>query len=272
MIYGQVMGLRGPKPAELGLLKADACAWACLFYSLRDGQSGSVQKLKWGPIRSTGSAQWTRIVAGRGGIMLPPNTLYRESEVLGPPIPIQVSKWARELPAEMKSKDWFISRPIMPAPEVWELLKRARTEDEIRKASREMRRWMTTEYGPGVGRWLPGSPQVEFADALELYSKQLLLGKRLPSYAKTNRPKSDDKRVVFLSRVLAGARFGLAPITAAKRLSRWHWPNDWAEKSRKEFQEWSKSEFAKSGKEKVQKMSGPVQVLRMGSQKPVSNN
>jgi hypothetical protein len=263
-IYGQVMGLRGPKPVDNNLLKADACAWACLFYNLRDGQAGSVQKMKWGPVQNTGSARWTRILAGRGAIMLPPNTLYRASEALSPLILIPVSKAAQELPAEMKSKGWLISRPVMPAPRIWTLLKRARTTEEISRASREMRRWMTKEYGEGVGRWLPGSQPTEFADVLELHADKILIAKRLPTYAKTDRKRSDDKRVVFLSKILAGARFGLAPITAAKRLSHWHWPRDWDEKSMKEYVEWSKTEFAKSRKEKVHTLGGTVEVLKMG--------
>lgn len=267
MIYGQVMGLRGPKAAEIRDVQADARSWASLFYTLRDGQSGSVQRVKWGAVQNTGSAQWTRILAGRGGVMLPPNTIYRASKALSPPIPIPATKEAQKLLAEMKSKGWLITRPVKPAPEIWEMLKRARSIKEIRKASQRMRRWMTAEYGPGVLRRLDGSPPTEFADVLELHADKLLTGKRLPSYAKTDRKRSDDKRVVFLSKILAGARFGLAPITAAKRLSHWHWPRAWAEKSTKEYLEWSKAEFAKSGKQKVQTLSGPVEVLKLGSRK-----
>ena len=264
-IYGHIMGSRGPKAAESKDLQADAGSWASLFYTVRDGQSGSMQRVKWGSVQNTGSAQWTRILAGRGGVVLPPNTIYRASEALSPPIPIPPTKGAQKLPAEMKSKDWLISRPVMPAPEIWEMLKRARSIREIRKASQRMRSWMTTEYGPGLGRWLPGSPPTEFADVLELHADKILIAKRLPTYAKTDRPRSDDKRVVLLSKILAGARFGLAPITAAKRLSHWHLPRDWAEKPQKEYLEWSKAEFARSKKEKVQRLGGPIEVLKMGS-------
>jgi hypothetical protein len=106
---------------------------------------------------------------------------------------------------------------------------------------------MTREYGPRIGRWLPVDPPLEFADALDLYAEELLGGKRLPSYAKTDRPSSDDKRVVFLSKVLAGARLDLAPITAVKRLSNWHLSRDWAEKSLKEYVEWSRKQFEERG-------------------------
>jgi len=152
------------------------------------------------------------------------------------------------LPPRMKTKDWVIFRPVMPAPEIWKLLKQARSVEDIRKASRGIQKWMTKQFGPGVGRWLPGSPPVEFTNALNLYAEKLLSGKRLPSYAKTDRPSSDDKRVEFLSKVLAGARFGLAPITATKRLSHWHWPRDWAEKSLGEYVDWSEQKFAEGGK------------------------
>jgi hypothetical protein len=108
-------------------------------------------------------------------------------------------------------------------------------------------------------------------DALELHGKQVLIGKSLPSYAKTDRKRSDDKRVVFLSKILAGARFGLAPVTAAKRLSHWNWPRDWAERTAKEFQEWSNAEFAKSGKGRGKTLTGPLQIVRMGSHMQQAN-
>jgi len=148
------------------------------------------------------------------------------------------------LPEKMKAKDWVIFRPVMPEPEIWSRLKRARSVGEVREASRKMRDWMTREYGPQVGRWLPGDPPFEFADALDLYAEKLLRAKHLPSYAKTDRPRSDDKRLVFLSKVLAGARLDLAPITAVKRLSHWGFPRDWAEKPLKEFVDLSGKEFA----------------------------
>jgi len=102
---------------------------------------------------------------------------------------------------------------------------------------------MSKEMQGGV--YLPGHPAVELAAVLDAHADTLLIGKKLPSYAKTNRPSSDDKRIEFLSKVLAGARLGLAPITAAKRLSHWHWPRNWAEKPLKEYIEWSKDEFSK---------------------------
>ena len=240
------MGLRGPKAVEVNRLQNDATAWAAFFYTLRDGQSGYMQRVKWEKIRNTGSAKWTRFQAGIGGIVLPANTSYRTSKALGPAIHIPVSEAARMLPAKMNAKGWHVSRPVMPEPEIWSLLKQARSKREIRKLSSRIRQWMNKEFGV-VGRCLPGDPPLEFADALELYGEQLIISKRLPSYARTNRPTSDDKRIVFCSKVLAGARFGLAPITAVKRLSHWNYPKDWAEKPLRELVELSNKQFAERG-------------------------
>jgi hypothetical protein len=105
---------------------------------------------------------------------------------------------------------------------------------------------MNKEFGV-AGRWLPGDPPLEFPEALELYGEQLIISKRLPSYARTTRPSSDDKRIIFCSKVLAGARFGLAPITAVKRLSHWNFSKDWAEKPLRELVELSNKQFAERG-------------------------
>jgi hypothetical protein len=241
-IYGQVMGLRGPKPVIVDHLKGHAIAWASFFYTLRDGQSGQMQRVKWGRVRNTGSAKWTGVTSGMGTIAFPAGVKYRESTPLGPPIVIPVSEAARALPRKMRAKDWVVSRPTMPAPDLWVRIRQASSVEEVRKASREIRKWMDKQFGP-VGRWLPGSPPLEFCDALDAYAEQVLLAKRLPSYAKTNRPSSDDKRIQLLAKTLAGARYGIAPMTAAKRLSHWHLPRDWAEKALHEYMEWSKKQF-----------------------------
>lgn len=219
------MGTRGPKPVNVAHLKDDASSWACFFYTLRDGQSGHLQHVQWGPFQE------------KGGIR------YRTSKPLGPAIIIPVSEAARVLPPEVRTEDWVIYRPTIPAPELWEQLKRARSIGEIRKVSRRITKWLDKEYGQ-LGRWLPGSPPVDFCDALDMYAESVLVGKRLASYAKTNRPTSDDKRVQLLAKVLAGARYSLAPVTAAKRLSHWHWPSDWAEKIQQKWAEESRKQFA----------------------------
>ena len=102
------VGKRGPKAVDRNSLQADAMAWATILYTLRDGQSGHMQRIKWGPLRNTGSAKWTAVQSGRGNLVVPANTCYRSGEPLGPPILIPVSEAARRLPVQMKAKGWVI--------------------------------------------------------------------------------------------------------------------------------------------------------------------
>jgi hypothetical protein len=222
------MGLRGPKPINKELLQQEAMMWAWFFYTLRDGQSGYMQQVKLGKLQSTPG--------------MSSNMKHRIGTPLGPPILIPVTEAARTLPSQIRAKGWVVFRPVMPAPELWTLIKQARSAAEIRDASRKIRKWMDQQFGM-VGRWLPGDPSVEYCDALQSCSEQLVIGKRLPNYPKTARPGSDDKRVQFLSKVLAGARHGLAPITAAKRLSHCNWPSGESEKTLLEFLERSNKQF-----------------------------
>jgi len=55
-------------------------------------------------------------------------------------------------------------------------------------------------------------------------------GIRLAPEAK--RPRSDNKGIESFSKVLADVMSGIAPITAAKRLSHWHPKEEYLEKTR----------------------------------------
>jgi hypothetical protein len=224
------MGLRGPKPVDVQQLEGEAVQWACFFYTLRDGQSGWMQHVKWAQWQKTGKAKWTPVPAGRGRVMLPPGVRYRSSFPLGPVIPIPVTDAARELPRKARMGKWVVFRPVYPKPEVWEALKEARTSRQVKEAARRIGELRSAFVSST--RWAQ-KPD----DALYCFAKGFLDAKDLPNYPKTDRPKSDDKRVQFLAKVMAGLTLGLAPITAAKRLSHWHWSKDWAERPRREFVE-----------------------------------
>ncbi len=235
------MGLRGPKPVDVRGLRTEAVQWAVFLYTLRDGQPGRIVHVKWNPQLKVSSGALS-ITKDDGVVQLGKikgKIVARTSQVLKT-IPIPVADAARELPPEMRTKDWVIFRPVSPAPEIWELLKRARSIREIREASRRIRKWLS-QCRPDGHWWLPGEP-IDIPDALDLYADKILSGKRLPNYAKTNRPRSDDKRIEFFSKILAGARVGIAPITAAKRLSRWHWPKDWYSREAEELRRISEGE------------------------------
>jgi len=231
----------GPKPVDVEHLKEEATEWAAFFYKLRDGQPGLMQRAKYATTRQ----QLQRIQRH-------PRWRKQGLPQIGPylerPIIIPVSHASRALPAEMKTKGWTILRPLQPAPELWEQLKRAQTVAGIKKASRGISKWMSREFEDTQLPW----PPIDFSDALDLYAETLLVGMKLPSYARTDRSRSDDKRVNHLAKVLAGARLGLAPITAVKRLSHWNLSKDWAEKALDALVKHSKERLSKTyGKAKA---------------------
>lgn len=224
------MGIRGPKPVNVKQLEGEAMQWACFFYTLRDGQSGWMQHVRWGQWQKTSRTKSTPAPAERGTVMLPSGVRYRSSLALGPVIPIPVTDAARELPQKARIGKWVIFRPTYPKPEVWEALKKARTPRQVKKTARRI--------GELRSAFTSSTPWAQKPhDALSCFAKGFLDAKDLPNYPKTDRTKSDDKRVQFLAKVMAGLTLGLAPITAAKRLSHWHWPADWAERPLQEFVE-----------------------------------
>jgi hypothetical protein len=223
----KLMPRPGPKPVDIEHLKGEATAWATFFYKLRDGEPGLMQRIEWREAthEELQRMNWYRFVKRHPEFKKRPP---QRGRYLEPPIMIPVSDAAFTLPPEIKAKGWVIERPLQPAPELWEQLKRARSVAEIKKAARRIKKWMDSE--PNRHSCLPGVPAVEIPDALDTYAEKLRIGMKLATYAKTDRPRSDDKRVNHLAKVLAGARLGLEPITAVKRLSHWTWPRDWAEK------------------------------------------
>ncbi|MCI0722927.1 MAG: hypothetical protein L0338_28760 [Acidobacteria bacterium] len=103
-------------------------------------------------------------------------------------------------------KGWMLTLPERPRPEVWNRLKRARSVAEVRKIADELHKGNRTI---SAAQWKP----------FHFRARDLLRAKRLHNYPKSNRPRSDDKRIHFFAKVLAGLMQGIAPATAAKRLS-----------------------------------------------------
>lgn len=217
------MGKRGRKPVDLELLKGSATVWASFLYTLRDGQSGLIQKVKWGPVielrpDAKGYAhQGSRVVfVGKKPLR------YRSSQVIlgAKIIPLECA--TAKFPKLKLEKGWTISPPVLPKPEAWKQLKRARSVEEVRQAGESIRKW-ERKFGPLVA-WR------ELPKTIHSHANEILGARRLPNYPRTNRPTSDDKRLLFFAKVMAGLTLGIAPATAVKRLGRWRFPKDWAEK------------------------------------------
>jgi hypothetical protein len=108
----------------------------------------------------------------------------------------------------------------------WNDLKRARSTQDIRRVAQSARRWVL-RFPSGV-RWADKFPRnllFQLPRALNVHAADLIKAKRMPHYPRTDRPSSDDKRVEFFAKVLAGLTLGIAPATATKRLAHWHCSN-----------------------------------------------
>jgi hypothetical protein len=236
------MGQPGPKPVDVKELERRAAEWACFFYTLRDGQPGHMDHVKVGRTQSVRSAIKQGLISGNPSGELQ-KTRIAFNQILEPLVYIPVSEAARVLPggfAKIKDQDWIIFPPIFPKPQVWIKLKKARTASQIKSAASkigELNSVFTYPEKPGHEYW-----GLNPAGVLCRYAQGILIAKQLPHYPKTDRPSSDDKRVEFLAKVMAGLMLGLAPITAVKRLASWHWPKDWAEK-RPDDWKWNKQSF-----------------------------
>ena len=80
-----------------------------------------------------------------------------------------------------------------------------------------------------IARSMPPIPGLSaFRRALRDHGAELYRAKCLWTYPQaTDRAKSDDKRIEFFAKALAGLMLGISPATAMKRLSRWRLPKLW---------------------------------------------
>jgi len=252
----------GPKPVNAKRLEQEATQWACFFYTLRDGQPGYMQPTEFSPEHTVGTLITKGLLRGNASKETR-KSRARVGKPLGPPILIPVSRAAAQLPETMQGlpvvkgaairgkkrqtvRIWSVMPPVVPKPHVWEQLKNAHTAPDIKKAARgignpseEFSKDLRNAFSSTLEKWAQHPDK-----AISYYAEEIREAKKLPHYPKTTRKRSDDKRVVFLSKVMAGLTLGLAPISAVKRLSHWTWPSDWAEKPLREFEQRQKQVFS----------------------------
>jgi hypothetical protein len=98
---------------------------------------------------------------------------------------------AKEIKIQYKRK-----RALSPKLAVWELLTKARTLKQVRQAYEQ------------AGYWKPR------LTILRDHPEGFLAAKRGPRYPRSNRPTSDEKRIRYLARSMAGIHMGLSPATS----------------------------------------------------------
>ncbi len=189
------MGRRGPQGIDKERLQFRGLQIASFFFTLRDGRRAR--------IGTQGPNGWI------------------EAATIIPQAPGKARKFMEEL-GKLSRTAWQVIPEIPPSPAAWEQLKAARKREEILHAAECIRHWART-----VGRtdW-----QNEFPATMRDHAEALLRAKKSWAYPRDpRRPTSDDKRVVFLAKVLAGLTLGLSPAYTIKILAYWPWTKDWIE-------------------------------------------
>jgi len=186
------MGLRGPKPLDKERLSFRAVQLANFLYTLRDGQVGRIK----------GSGVFGSVVA------VVPLSGSKEKTM-------ELLKKIEEL----SGTPFEVIPPVPANRTAWDHLKNARTEGHIRQAAASIRRWARN-----VDRrdWRTKFPRI-----ISDHAQDLVRAKGGWNYPRKNRPKSDDKRIVFFAKVLAGLSLGLSPTYTTKELAYWPWTKDW---------------------------------------------
>jgi hypothetical protein len=204
---------RPRKLTDVGHLRYDAYLLALSFYMLRDGAPGLLSHMKGGVWLTRFLPDFREDELGPRFIeeALNPENVersilagqmrfspyrYRVITFFVPP-----TKKARKdvLGLVRRNKNWSFRPPAFPRPGIWKRLIKARTVADIRRIRREQYRVL--------------------ASILYSHAEDFLRAKRLHNYPESNRPGSDDKRIQFFSKVLAGLKLGIAPATATKRLA-----------------------------------------------------
>ena len=127
--------------------------------------------------------------------------------------PKRAKTWRQKRPP-LREGEYLLFRPIRPNRKIWDQLKTARTVTEVRKAARNFCRW--AKRNP-IGR-------DDLAQTLSSHARDFLKAKGLPEYARSHRTQSDNKRIFFLSKVMAGLTQRRSTSYTLKRLAGWKLP------------------------------------------------
>lgn len=242
----------GPKPINSDALKGSAQSWATFFYSLRDGEPGVGQRVKWGDWE-----EW------HGVAKLGPDEIAQLSNQ--PDGKLRIRKAKRILainlinldtPIESQDKilralktrdDLVVSMLVPPSQELWQEFRDARTITKHLRAASQIADWWKGRYGTGGGSQHPVGVLATAGDELALLaSRALFNAKKLwlyPRASEAERSTSDDKRIEFFAKAAAGLVYGIAPATALRKLTGVRFRRDSVEKARRAFVKRIKTEI-----------------------------
>src|SRR5205807_6869132 len=163
-----------------------------------------------------------------------------------------IEKMLEKISGALQREGYVYFRPVAPKPEIWQQLKQAKQRGQTEDVFRKMRSWAIglrsssrrisirntrAMYLGDMNRPNPnsptrikeiirtGSPVAWYLLPLAIsssWAREIQRAKRLWNYPRTDRPRSDDKRIEFFAKSFAALTLGKAPATATARwLSGW---------------------------------------------------
>jgi len=238
------MGSRGPQPVDRAALKIRAVQWFYFVIGLRDGHPDLMQRHVWGPW----SGEKQEIRAGRAERILlarivPDGSGGETARLVFERLRTWASRRSNEepqfesplfqtleqdfgLPAKWRFGLKPLNHPtlVFPSlnaqPKLWSGLKEAHSAKALLRIGEVIYQWLA-DAQPGIAE----TP--EYRTTLCERSEEILSVRGLWNYPRTNRPKSDDKRIEFYAEAFAGLSSGVSPATATKKLARWIPPRLW---------------------------------------------
>jgi hypothetical protein len=229
------------------MLKLNAVQWFYILKGLRDGHADLLQAMAWGPWTGRGETQIragiaetiliVRITSDQQGHETAVRVLERikmiarrtgdQSPYIEHPLCQKIQqdmplpkKWHFGLSPNQQGLLFFPA--LSPQPQLWEQLKRSRSVKQMRRATVEIYNWLLTAV-PGVQN-MP-----EFRIALCGRAEDLFRARKLWNYPSAGRlrPTSDNKRIEFFAKALAGLMLKVSPATATRKLANWKFPRLW---------------------------------------------
>jgi len=229
------MGLRGPKPKsegqhcqEIDLLKVAANNWAEFFYTLRDGMPGYVLKVEWEPVRKgdclVAAKERPLIVEGAGPSRKARRVIVAEF--------VPTEKSSGQIPMAFRDDNWSVVWPVKPQRNIWERFRDAENLGEHRRAVSKIKQWWESRFPGGDQLPVPSETVLTSREQFPLLaSRSLFDAKGLWLYpGSKTRKTSDDKRIEFFAKAMAGLIYGKAPATALRALTNVRFPKDHIEK------------------------------------------
>ena len=222
------MARPGPKPPALEELKQLAAIFTRVFLCLRDGREGQIFRMKRVPETRLQDGRVIplrryRVLGGRDD----GNIFDSGGDVIATIVPVKARATGRKEQSMFEAsvrkqlstitndpvfeaKRIWIEQPIFARPDLWEKWKNADSPEEMEQIAAE------------IARWIRPYTQARWRRELRLHAAELFRAKEdLWNYPRSDRPTSENRRVDFFAKAIAGLMLDISPATAMRKMLGW---------------------------------------------------